>query len=272
MGLRDFLSKKHVDAMPKSFSSYLWNPSYFISDDHSELVLEVAVPAVNYEPFGPTVTVRIDLQTGSVKPLSTQDVTRIETGWREVAEADEAYRQFMTQPLVAPNHISAPAWLAYNLSTEELWKAYLDEAVNRLQPPRVPGQDRQASDVDNSSEVPSYVEDLLLLTPQERGYLNSEKALKARLRPAHLDTGQGLALASTDEANLVKVLKRVAGKLTSGALGGRYIYLAVSKSGWDEVSGPLANSRATLRHIDTNAAIPQHPEMVAYIKDNWESQ
>jgi len=272
MGLRDFLSKKHVDAMPQSFSSYLWNPSYLISNDHSELVLEVAVPFVNYDPFGPTVTVHIDLQTGSVKPLSTQDVTRIETGWREVAEADEAYRQFMTQPLVAPNHISASAWLANNLSTEELWKAYLAEAVSRLQPPRVPGQSRPASDEDHSSEVPSYVEDLLLLTPDERGYLDSEKAMKARLRPTHLDNGQGLALASTDEANLVKVLQRVAAKLTPGALEGRYIYLAISKRGWEEVSGPLTNSGASLRHIDTDAAIPQHTGLLEYMEQNWSRQ
>lgn len=270
MGLRDFLSKKHVDAMPKSFSSYLWNDSSVISDDQSELVMEVAVPVVNDEPFGPTVTVRVDLQTGLVKPLSDQDVTRIETGWREVAEAEEAYRQFMTRPLVAPNHTSLSAWLANNLSTEELWKAYLSEAVNRLQPPRVPGQSRQASDVENGSKVPSYVEDLLLLTPRERGYLNSEKALKARLRPAHLDIGQGLALASTDEANLVKVLKRVAGKLTPGALEGRYIYLAVSKSGWDEVSGVLAESGATAKHIDIATAIPQHAELLEVLRRDFQ--
>lgn len=270
MGLRDFLSRKHVDAMPKSVSSYLWNLSNLISGDDSELVLEVAVPGVNDEPSGPTVTVRIDLQTGSVKPLSDQDATRIEAGWREVAEADEAYRQFMTRPLVAPNHMSAPAWLARNLSTEELWKTYLGEAVSRLQPPRVPGQNRRASDVDNGSEVPSYVEELLLLTPRERGYLNSEKALNARLRPAHLDIGQGLALASTDEANLVKVLKRVAAKLTPGALEGRYIYLAVSKRGWDEAGGALAESGATVKHIDIDTAIPQHAELLEVLRHGFQ--
>lgn len=232
--LSDIIPPEWIRGLSHSVSSTAWAGEHRFSGEH--LILEVILPSVD-GPLGEPafVDISLNLETGAVSPVDqnawASALGKVEAVNRamDVAEAERDRR--FREPLRAPAE-----------PTERSMHGFLVEAFFRVSP-----------DWDDG-----YPATKVLRYPQADNYAASEGWIREAFQDPY--SGRTIMIAGLSEPALVAFLVRIGPDVPPGSLKDVTVYLAVSAEAWPAVRTALADTGATLVHLDTASEIPQRQE------------
>ncbi|EIL98879.1 hypothetical protein RHOFW104T7_14225 [Rhodanobacter thiooxydans] len=238
MGLKDFLPKEYIEALPHSVSSIWWGEGHHFSADGRQLVLRVVVPAESTveamdDAKAEHVELAFELMDGKG---SVPDEPAWSGAMTKAARVDALLRARWAKEeaiFVAP--LQSPHGSEY-----VDWVHYLTEAFFRV-------------DADWQDGFPATV---VLRLPTAGDYEASVDHLFNALR-GELNRDGALMIASPSQDNLVRVLARLAKKVPREWLKDARVYVAVDAAHTDAAKSALARTGAKYIQLNPDVPIPQ---------------
>jgi hypothetical protein len=247
LALTDIVPRAWFEALPRSMSAVDWRRNPRFSADGQAVIIPLVVPGKK----DINVDVVISLADGRVAPVDSsawQDALAAATKERaKIAERDAASKAAFLAPLLGPS-----------TNTEEAWRRYLDEAVQRIMPPEWEERDEEAGK--STVFIVHTATTNVLRLPADKDYAISERLIAKELAE---DWTDHMALASLSEPQLLAALRKLAARMPEGRLKKKTIFVAISAPLWPEVSAILQRTGAKLVHLDPGKPIPQRPERIA---------
>jgi hypothetical protein len=247
MALTDIVPRAWFEALPRSMSAVNWRRHPRFSADGQAVIIPLVVPGKK----DINVDVAIGLADGRVAPVDAsgwQDALAAATKERAKIAASEAERKAaFLAPLLGPA-----------TNTEQAWHRYLDEAVQRIMPPKVEERREEAGKV--TVVRTDTATTTVLRQPGAKDYAISESRIAKEFAE---DWTDHMALASLSEPQLLVVLRKLTAGMPKGRLKKKTIFVAVSAPLWPQVRAIMQHTGATLVHLDSGKPIPQRTERIA---------
>jgi len=237
LSLEQVLPPWFVAVQAHSVSSIWWRDRPHLSADGKSVVVPIALPQPGGELDGPKLDLAIRLADGAILGLA-------EPAWRAaLAQAAGTAREACRQELSDSARWNAPM-AAPIAGDERAWDRYLREIIFR--DPKTP--------IAN----PDFPETVVLMPVGHEDHTSTLTNLESLLTGKYAKAANDLRMiGSPDMAQLVAQIEPRIGR---GHLQGVNLVVVVDASGAERIARALADSRANLRFVDPQQAIPQRPE------------
>lgn len=232
-----------VDGFERSVSSIWWQDS---DPKIAGQMLELGFSApAKVEGQKRKFTVRLDLNDGSVEPISEGALAALKPSFceahRDQVAGANAYLSHQREDLVAPASDERDAWTRY-------WY----QAMQRLRP------NDQVADGDLFGDEMDFE----LLRPGE--YM--AKDFRDSFKEALFDPADDMPrrwFTAVDQEQMTREIEKLAKKIKGGQLVGVDMRFFADNQHWPRIRHALSSSGAILTQIDITIPIPQKPDVLA---------
>ena len=232
--LADFLPDEYVETLSHSVSSIRWGGEHHLAENEAQVVLQVAIPSVNFEERDRYVPLAFDLATGRAIAPSNEAWAEALQGMQEVIAIRQQHQAEFEAPLLGPRN-----------DDESEWLEYLREAFYRLDP------DWQETSPHTAFVTPGQLEQRPMPVYDPSAEISSETA-----------EHQVLMIASSSQDYLARALSKLTAGVPRGVFTKARIYIVADDAHTRVFENALAHTGALYIRLDPNKPIPQRQERI----------